>query len=338
MTLPPDHRRGTPVPRRLFVAAAGCAALATAFALPARAADANWPDKPITLVSPYAAGGPADTLARALAVQLQKRLSATIVVDNKPGGAATIGTGFVARARPDGQTLLISTSAGHVVTPLMQKVPYDGIDDFDFIGIVANMPNVLVASPALGVKSVPDLLALARRQTTPLAYASAGNGGATHLGGELLQRRSGITLTHVPYGGAAPALKDVLGGQVPLAVLNLGAVLPFVRDGKLVPLAYAGAKRSELLPDVPTLAEAGVRGAESSTWYSLAAPRGTPASVRDKLSSALASTLADPAFAAVLAAQGAERIALSPERTRAFVVDDRGQMKELLETIGLLAR
>lgn len=338
MTYPFDNRRAASVTRRFFVAAAGCAALATAPALPAAAADALWPDKPITLVSPYAAGGPADILARALAVQLQKRLGTTVIVDNKPGGAATIGTGSVARARPDGQTLLIGTSAGHVVTPLMQKVPYDGIEDFDFIGVVANQPNLLVASTSLGVRSVAELLALARRQAAPMAFASAGNGGATHLGGELLQRRAGIVLTHIPYGGAAPALKDVLGGQVPLAVLNLGAVLPFVRDGKLVPLAYAGAKRSELLPDVPTLAEAGVRDAESSTWYTLAAPRGLPAPVREKLSAALSATLADPGFRELLVSQGAERVELSPERTRSFVVDDRRQMQALLGTIGLLAR
>ena len=179
--------------------------VAGAFASAAHA-QAPWPSAPITLVNPYAAGGPADTLARTLARQLETRLKQTVIVDNKAGGAATIGTGFVARAKPDGYTLLIGTSAGHVVTPLMQKIPYDGVADFAFVGVVANQPNVLVANPALGVKTVAELVALAKREPDTLNYASAGAGGATHLGGVTFQQKAGIRITHVPYPGAAPAL------------------------------------------------------------------------------------------------------------------------------------
>lgn len=329
--------RNTTSPRftRRALAVLACAAMA----LPGLAmAQDTWPSRPITLVNPYAAGGPADTLARTLARQLESRLKATVIVDNKAGGGATIGTGYVARAKPDGYTLLISTSAGHVVTPLMQKIGFDGVADFDFIGVVANQPNVLVANPALGVKTVAGLIALARAKPDSLNYASAGTGGATHLGGVMFQQRAGIRITHVPYPGAAPALKDVIGGQVQLGMLNLGAVLPFVKDGKLVALAYSGQKRSELLPEVPTLAEAGVTQAESSTWYTLSVPRGTPKPIEQKLQAALDATLADPAFGEFLLSQGAERMVLTPAATTAFVQEDKRRMQRLLASMGSLAK
>jgi tripartite-type tricarboxylate transporter receptor subunit TctC len=243
----------------------------------------------------------------------------------------------VARAQPDGYTLLIGTSAGHVVTPLMQKLPYDGVGDFDFVGVVASQPNVLVARPELGVTTLADVIALARRSPDGLTFASAGAGGATHLGGVMLQQRAAIKLTHVPYGGAAPALKDLLGGQVQLGVLNLGAVLPFVKEGRLLAIAYAAPKRSALLPAVPTLAESGVTGAESATWYTLALPKGTPAPIRQKLHQALAAALEDSSFVQFLDAQGAERLPMAPAATDAFVREDQKQMRQLLGSVGLLA-
>jgi len=313
-------------------------ALAAVAACGLAAAQDSWPTRAITLVNPYAAGGPADNLARTLARQLETRLKTPVIVENKAGGAATIGTGHVARAKPDGYTLLISTSAGHVVTPLMQKIAYDGVADFDFIGVVANQPNVLVSHPALKLDSVADLLALARKQPGALNYASAGTGGATHLGGVLLQQRAGVKLTHVPYAGAAPALKDVLGGQVQLGMLNLAAVLPFVKEGKLKALAYSSRQRSELLPDVPTLAQAGIANAESSTWYTLSAPRATPAPVLQKLAQALDATLADEGFRQFLLSQGSERLVMSPAATTAFVQEDKRQMTLLLDSMGSLAK
>ena len=313
-------------------------ALAAVAACGLAAAQDSWPTRAITLVNPYAAGGPADNLARTLARQLETRLKTPVIVENKVGGAATIGTGHVARAKPDGYTLLISTSAGHVVTPLMQKIAYDGVADFDFIGVVANQPNVLVSHPALKLDSVADLLALARKQPGALNYASAGTGGATHLGGVLLQQRAGVKLTHVPYAGAAPALKDVLGGQVQLGMLNLAAVLPFVKEGKLKALAYSSRQRSELLPDVPTLAQAGIANAESSTWYTLSAPRATPAPVLQKLAQALDATLADEGFRQFLLSQGSERLVMSPAATTAFVQEDKRQMTLLLDSMGSLAK
>lgn len=310
-------------------------ALAAAAVLPAALAQ-SWPARPITLVHPYAAGGPADTMARALAQQLSKRLQQSVVVDAKPGGAATIGTGFVARARPDGYTLLLSTSAGHVVTPLMQRVPYDGIGDFSFIAVVASQPNVLVVHPSVGVDSLPAFIALARKQPGVLNYASAGTGGATHLGAEAFAQAAGIRITHVPYSGAAPALKDLLGGQVQSGMLNLAATQAFIADGRLKALAYGGAQRTPLLPQVPTLAETGYGNTATATWYTLAAPKDTPAAVLEALRKAFAETSADPEWQKVLSSQGAEQMNLSPAQTTAFVQQDKAAMARLLGTLGLL--
>ncbi|NML47607.1 tripartite tricarboxylate transporter substrate binding protein [Ramlibacter sp. G-1-2-2] len=311
-------------------------ALAALAALPAVHAEQAWPARTITLVHPYAAGGPADTMARALAQQLSKRLNETVIVDAKPGGAATIGTGFVARARPDGYTFLISTSAGHVVTPLMQKVPYDGIADFAFIAVVASQPNVLVANPSVPANSLQELIALARKEPGVLNYASAGTGGATHLGAEAFAQAAKIRITHVPYNGAAPALKDVLGGQVQLGMLNLAATRPFIAEGKLKALAYGGAQRTPLLPGVPTLAEAGYGNTATATWYTLAAPKGTPPQIIETMRKAFADVSGDAEWQKVLASQGAEQINLSPAQTTAFVQQDKAAMRQLLGTLGLL--
>lgn len=321
-----------PIARRSLL---GLAALAL---LPAAHAQSAWPTRPVTLVHPYAAGGPADTLARALGQQLEARLKQPIVVDARAGGAATIGTGAVARAKPDGYTLLLGTSAGHVVTPLMQKIGYDGIGDFRFIAVVANQPNVLVAHPSAGVASVQELIATARREPGKLNYASAGMGGATHLGAEAFAQAAQIKLTHVPYSGAAPALKDLVGGQVQLGMLNLAATKAFIADGKLKPLAYGGAKRSPLLPQVPTLAELGYGNTATATWYTLAAPKGTPDDVVEALRKAVGEAAADPAYQQVLSAVGAERLELSPAETTEFVRKDKAAMATLLGTLGLLEK
>ncbi len=299
-------------------------------------AQSAYPSRPITLINPYAAGGPADTLARGLANALETRLKQPVIVDSKAGGTATIGTGYVARAKPDGYTLLISTSAGHVVTPLMQKIPYDGINDFAFIAVVANQPNVLVVNPDLGVGTLQGLIALAKKDPGKLNYASAGTGGATHLGAEGFLQSAQIKITHVPYGGAAPALKDLLGGQVQMGMLNLAATRAFIEQGKLKALAYGGPKRTPLLPQVPTMAEAGFVGGESSTWYTLAAPKGTPADALEVLRKTVADINADPAYQQLLASQGAERMDLSPAETTAFVQRDKVAMAKLLGLLNLL--
>ncbi len=319
--------------RILLTAAAALAAVS--LAAPAAAA---YPDHPITLINPYAAGGPADVVARSLARALEKRLGQPVVVENKPGGGASIGTGFVARAKPDGYTLLLGTSAGHVVTPLMQKTTYDGIQAFEFCSVVAVQPIMLVVNPSRGIKTVQALIARAKAEPGKLSYGSAGVGGATHLGAELFQQAAHVQLNHIPYAGASPAINDAVGGQIDLAMLNLSASLPFIRQGRLVPLAYAASERSPLLPDVPTLDEAGVPGAQAATWYSLAAPAGTPADIVQTLSDTVRRVNDDPDYRRVMQDQAISLMALSPQDAGAYVRKDRADMQRLLGTLGLLAK
>nr|WP_241073736.1 tripartite tricarboxylate transporter substrate binding protein [Achromobacter insuavis] len=299
---------------------------------------AAYPERPVVLVNPYAAGGPADVVARSLARALEKRLGQPVVVENKAGGGASIGTGFVARAKPDGYTLLLGTSAGHVVTPLMQKTVYDGVKGFAFCSVVAVQPIMLVVNPSRGIRSVPELIARAKAEPGKLSYGSAGVGGATHLGAELFQQVAGVQLNHIPYAGASPAINDVVGGQTDLAMLNLSASLPFIRQGRLLALAYASDKRSPLLPDVPTLAEAGVAGADAATWYSLAAPAGTPADIVRMLSDTVRAVNEDPDYRRVMQEQAIELMALSPREADAYVAKDQADMRRLLGTLGLLAK
>nr|WP_066122443.1 tripartite tricarboxylate transporter substrate binding protein [Bordetella ansorpii] len=304
----------------------------------ATAAEAAYPTRPITLVNPYAAGGPADLLARSLARGLEQRLGQTVIVENKAGGGASIGTGYVARAKPDGYTLLLGTSAGHVVTPLMQKTPYDGVDGFAFCSVVAVQPIMLAVNPALGVKSVADLVKRAKAEPGRLSYGSAGVGGATHLGAELFQQAAGVKLNHIPYPGASQAINDVVGGQLDMVMLNLSASLPFIRQGRLVALGYAAPARSPLLPDVPTLDEAGVSGAQSATWYSLAAPAGTPDAIVSRLSDAVRQVNQDPRYRRAMQDQAIELMGLSPSEAQAYVRKDRADMRALLGRLGLLAK
>jgi tripartite-type tricarboxylate transporter receptor subunit TctC len=296
-----------------------------------------YPEHAITLVNPYAAGGPADVVARSLARALEKRLGRPVVVENKPGGGASIGTGFVARAKPDGYTLLLGTSAGHVVAPLMQKTPYDGVRDFAFSSVVAVQPIMLAVNPARGIKTLAELIARAQAEPGKLSYGSAGTGGATHLGAELFQQAAHIKLNHIPYPGASPAINDAVGGQLDMVMLNLSASLAFIRQGRLVPLAYASDKRSPLLPEVPTLDEAGVHGAQSATWYSLAAPAGTPPAIVQRLSDTVRDVNNDPDYRRIMQEQAIELMALTPDQAQAYVEKDRADMRPLLGRLGLLA-
>ncbi|MGH8811175.1 MAG: Bug family tripartite tricarboxylate transporter substrate binding protein [Advenella sp.] len=294
----------------------------------------TYPEKPVVLINPYAAGGPADVLARKLASELRTELGQPVIVENKPGAAAAVGTAFVSNAKPDGYTLLMGTSAGHVVTPLLQKVAYDGIADFSFIGIVTRQSNMLVVNPALKVDNIKELIAYARAHPKQLNFGSAGAGGATHLSGEQFMRKTGVELVHVPYSGAAPALTDLMGGQVQLAFLNLSASLQYVKDGRLKALAYGADKRSPLLPDVPTMQEAGVPDAQVATWYSLAAPQGTPQAVIDRLNKALLTINRKPDYQAFLRNVDGEILSLTPAQATDFVHHDQGAMAELLQAIG----
>lgn len=310
--------------------------LAAALVLAASGAQAqSYPAKPIVLVNPYAAGGPADLVARSLAKELGTELGQQVVVENKAGGGATIGAAYVARAEADGYTLLFGTAAAHIVTPLIQPTPYDGIKDFTFIALAANQPNLLVVNPSVKANTAKELIELARSNPGKLNYGSSGTGTSPHLGGELIKQQAKIEMAHIPYGGAAPAITDLVAGRLQVGVMNLSGELPFVKAGKLRALAYASKTRSPLLPDVPTFAEAGLGGAESASWYTVAAPKGTPAAVVNKLNAALNAVTRKAEYRKLMEAQGTELATLSPEETTRFVVDDAQRTKDLIKSANL---
>ena len=249
--------------------------------------------KPLTLVVSYPAGGGADAMARLIAPKLAEVLGQPVVVDNKPGASGTIAAGLVARAAPDGHTLLLDASSFAVNPALFPKLPYDSDKSFAPIAVLAQFPNVLVCTPGFEARSVADVLRLARAKPDTLAYASSGNGSAQHLAGALFEALAKVQLTHVPYRGGGPALNDVMGGQVPLFFANVASSLGHIQSGRLRPLAVTAAVRCRALPDVPTMAQAGVPGHEVLEWNPILAPAGTAPAVRDRLTAAMAKVMAD---------------------------------------------
>jgi tripartite-type tricarboxylate transporter receptor subunit TctC len=274
--------------RRQFLASS-----ASALTFPARAAGEIGGGKPITLVVSYPAGGGADAMARLIGPKLAETLGQTVIVDNKPGGSGTIAAQQVARAAPDGTTLLMDASSFAVNPALFQKLPYDSEKSFVPIAVLAQFPNVLVCTPSFEAKTVADVLKLARAKPKSLAYASSGNGSAQHLAGALFEQLAKVELMHVPYRGGGPALNDVMGGQVPLFFANVASSLGQIQAGRLRPLAVTAATRCRALPDVPTMAQAGVPGHEVLEWNPILAPAGLPPVVRDKLIAAVARAMAD---------------------------------------------
>jgi tripartite-type tricarboxylate transporter receptor subunit TctC len=277
-----------PTRRRLLAAAAG------SFAWPARAAADIAGGKAITLVVSYPAGGGADAMARLIAPKLAEALGQPVVVDNRAGASGTIAAGAVARAAPDGSTLLLDASSFAVNPALFQKLPYDDEKAFVPIAVLAQFPNVLVCTPGFEARTVADVLRLARAKPNGISYASSGNGSAQHLAGALFEQLAKVQLTHVPYRGGGPAMNDVMGGQVPLFFANVASGLGQIQSGRLRPLAVTAAVRCRALPDVPTMAEAGVPGHEVLEWNPILAPAGITPIVRDKLAAAVARAMADP--------------------------------------------
>ncbi len=310
---------------------AWAAALASAIVVGGASAQ-TYPSHPITLVNPYAAGGPADVLARTITEPMGAMLGQQIVLLNKPGGATAIAASYVATAPKDGYTLMISSASAHIVTPLLAKVNYDGMRDFAFVCMIASVPNVLVTRASLPAKSVNELIALAKTDPGKLTYASVGNGSQPHLAGELLQQMSGTKLIHVPYKGAAPATIDLLSGQIDLGILNAPPLLEHIKAGKLNALGVASLKRTPQLPDVPTLDELGLKGFDVVTWYGISAPAGTPAVVVEKLAAAFERSLALPEVRSKLAALGVEPSYLSPADFVGYLGSDAKRLGDLIKT------
>lgn len=296
---------------------------------------ADYPNKPITFINPYAAGGPADILARIVAKQMSDELGQSIIIQSKPGGGASIGAEYVARAKPDGYTVLFGTAAAHIVTPLMQKVQYDGLKDFTFVGMVGNIPNVLTVAADSGLKSVDELIKNSKENPEKYSYASAGNGSSPHLTGENFKQKTGAKLLHIPYKGAAPASTDLAGGLVKVGFLNLPAVLPFIKEGKLHALAIAANKRSPALPDVATMDELGYDGFKGSSWYSIAVPAKTPKAAVDRLFAALKKVSDNPETIKMYEKQGVEAFLMDSKATADFVAQDKERIEKLLKAANI---
>jgi len=250
--------------------------------------------KPITIVVTYPAGGGADLMARLIAPPMAKALGQPVVVENKPGASGTVAAGQVARAAPDGTTLMLDASNFAVNPALFDKLPFDYDKAFVPLAVLAQYPNVLVCTPGFEARSVADVLKLARAKPGALAYASSGNGSAQHLAGALFEQLAKVELTHVPYRGGGPAMNDVMGGQVPLFFANVASSLGHIQGGRLRPLAVTAPFRSRALPEVPTMAEAGVPGHEVLEWNPVLAPTGIAPALRDRLRAAIAQAMADP--------------------------------------------
>ncbi|MBP5989053.1 MAG: tripartite tricarboxylate transporter substrate binding protein [Piscinibacter sp.] len=325
--------RFSPATRRQFLAAS--AASAAGLALPARAAGDIAGGKPITLVVSYPAGGGADAMARLIAPKMAEALGQPVIVDNKPGASGTIAALQVARATPDGATLLLDASSFAVNPALFQKLPYDSDKAFVPIAVLAQFPNVLVCTPGFEAKTVADVLKLARAKPGSLAYASSGNGSAQHLAGALFEQLAKVELTHVPYRGGGPALNDVIGGQVPLFFANVASSLGQIQTGRLRALAVTAATRCRALPEVPTMAQAGVPGYEVLEWNPILAPAGMAPAVRDKLAAAVARAMADAEVLGRIRALGGDVFTGDPARFLAAqqalwarVVKERGITRE----------
>lgn len=313
----------------------GCAALGLSLALGAAlpASASTYPDKPITLLVPFPPGGSTDSLARAIATKLQEKLGQTVIVDNKPGATGTVGTAQVKRAPADGYTLLVSSLGPFVIAPhLLKAVPYDALKDLDLLTVAVQAPNVLVVPAASPLKSVAEVIAQMKKAPGKLSFASSGNGSSDHLTVELFWQQTGTSGLHIPYKGGAPAITDLLGGQVDGSFQNVNAVLQHILSGKLRALAVTGEKRSSVLPQVPTLTEAGVKGVDVYSWQGVAAPVGLPAAVRTQISAALHAALNAPTLKQKNADIGIETVANTPEQAQAFQKSEFARWKKVIET------
>ncbi len=314
-----------------FLRALAFAAVATLGAgAPALAA---YPEKPVTVVVPFPPGGSTDTIARALATQMSTSLGQSFVVENQPGATGAIGAARVKRSPPDGYTLLVASIGVYATNPFLQKgLQYDPAKDFDLLTVAVRAPNVLVANPAVPAKNVAELIEYLKKNPDKVSFASSGAGSSDHLTAALFWQRTGTSGIHVPYKGGAPAISDLIAGHAQVSFQNINAVLPHIRSGKLQALAITGDKRSAVLPDVPTLTEAGIKGADVFSWQAVAAPKGLPKDVKDKLHGALVKALNDPELNKTLTEQGFEVVGNTPEQFSGFLNQELARWKGVIET------
>ena len=283
---------------------------------------AQYPAKPIRMIIPFPPGGATDIIGRVVSQKMGERLGQSVVVDNRPGAGGTIGSDITAKAAPDGYTLLISTNSTHAVAAVLSKPPYDPTRDFTPITLLAESANILVVSPTLGVSSVRELIAAAKAKPGALSFASSGNGTIIHLTGEMFKQMAGVDLLHVPYKGTALSVPDLASGRVSMLFDNIVSAQPNLKSGTVKPLAVTTLKRSALMPDLPTMAEAGVPGFESTAWFALFGPAGLPADIRSRLHEAAVAALKAPDAHDRLVAAGAETIGAGSDVLAQLIRDD----------------
>ncbi len=298
------------------------------------AAWAEWPERPITIVVPFAAGGNTDSIARITGEWLTKQLKQPVIIDNKPGANGAIAAEFVARAKGDGYTLFMATLPQMAILPNLQKVRYDPVRSFMPVSIVATNAFALAVAANVQAANIGDIVKQAKAKPGEIAYASAGNGSVSHLSMSLFVQRAGIKMNHVPYKGGAPAISDVLGGQVPMYFGNLAEVIPHYKSGKLKVMAVSSVKRVSQMPDVPTIAEQGYPGFNTLTWNAVSAPAGTPRDVIAKLAGALKTAPQDTAFVAKLGAIGVDPLCNTPEEFASVLNKDLVKWGEAVKLSG----
>ena len=314
---------------KMLIATLGLALLAaTANPVQAQA----WPARPVTLLVPFPAGGSTDAIARAVGPKLQEKLGGSFIVDNKAGAGGTVGAALAKRSAPDGYTIFVSSLGPFVIGPHLNKnVGYDPLKDFDYITVAVQAPNVLAVPANSPHKTVADVIAFHKANPGKMSFASAGNGTSDHLTAELFWQTTGTTGLHIPYKGGAPAMSDLLGGQVDASFMNINTGITNIKAGKLRALAVTGSQRSALLPELPTLEELGIKVATVYSWQGFAAPKGLPADIKAKLHGALVAALNDPSVKPKLLELGFELVANTPEQFSAFQAAEFARWKKVIE-------
>lgn len=319
--------------RRQGLGALGAALAAAATGNAAWASTEAWPNRSIKLLIGFSAGGAVDNVGRQLAQGLGPRLGQTMIVENKPGATGILAGDATAKALPDGYTVLLGTQSTMLVAPAVYpKMPFRPMEDLAPISLIASVPLVLVVHPSVAVHNVKELIALARAQKGELAYASSGQGGPQHVASELLNQMAGVKMVHIPYKGESNALADVLGGQVPVMFGNLPTLLPSIRAGKLRAIAVSSLQRSEVAPDIPTVAESGLAGFEALTWFGLFTPAATPKPIIERLHREVVASLADKEFQAKLQAQGLTLVGNDPAQFRSYMQKETVKWARLVES------
>ena len=325
----PRRRAGITLARMKMAALA----LTAAFAAPAQAQ--TYPSKPVHFVVPFPASGATDIMTRVVQRELEKALGQPVIVDNKPGAGGSIGSAFVAKSAPDGYTIQMATSSTHSIGPALQKLPYDPEKDFAPVCLVANAANILVVSPALGVGSTRELIALAKSKPGQLNYASSGTGTIIHLSGELFVRMAGVSMQHIPYKGTALAAADIKSGQIAMMIDNIVSAIPFMKSGLEKGIAVTSAKRSDVLAELPTVAESGLPGYVSVTYFGVFAPAGTPAAIVARLNAELVRIVRSPDIKAKFLELGADPVGSTPEALAAAVKADAEKWSKVIRDAGI---